>query len=81
MNLFTDLDVASPKINYMNELLLNEFDKKIKKDNVDSCLILQDGALVYKYFRNNKMRVKQHKINSVTKSVLSALIGIALIKG
>ena len=81
MNLFTDLDVASPKINYMNELLLNEFDKKIKKDNVDSCLILQDGALVYKYFRNNKMRVKQHKINSVTKSVLSALIGIALNKG
>ncbi|MEC1375634.1 hypothetical protein P9D39_15135 [Heyndrickxia oleronia] len=81
MNLFTDLDVASPKINYMNELLLNEFDKKIKKDNVDSCLILQDSALVYKYFRNNKMRVKQHKINSVTKSVLSALIGIALIKG
>lgn len=79
--MFTDLHIASPNNKYINNLLVNEFDKKIKKDKVSSCLILQDGSLVYEYFRNRKMRVKEHDIYSVTKSVLSALIGIAIDKG
>lgn len=60
---------------------LREFDKAIKKDNINSVLIQKNNTVIYEYFRNSKMKEKQHKIYSVTKSILSALIGIAIDKG
>ncbi|WP_060209943.1 serine hydrolase domain-containing protein [Sporosarcina koreensis] len=60
---------------------LTEFEKVIKKDKIDSVIVQRNDAVVFEYYRNNKMKEKQHKIYSVTKSILSALIGIAIDKG
>ena len=60
---------------------LTEFENILKKDKIDSVLVQRNDAVIFEYYRNNKMKEKQHKIYSVTKSVLSALIGIAIDKG
>ncbi|WP_249871788.1 serine hydrolase domain-containing protein [Oceanobacillus saliphilus] len=60
---------------------LNDFENKLKKDKVDSALVQRNNTVIFEYYRNNKMKEKQHKIYSVTKSILSALIGIAIDKG
>ncbi len=54
------------------------FEKAIKQDKVNSVLIYHQHSLVFESFRNAKMRTKQHKIYSITKSILSILIGIAV---
>jgi CubicO group peptidase (beta-lactamase class C family) len=60
---------------------LTEFESILKKDRVDSVLVQRNNAVIFEYYRNKKMKEKQHKIYSVTKSILSALIGIAIDKG
>ncbi|MBT2214922.1 serine hydrolase [Virgibacillus dakarensis] len=65
----------------MNEDLIKNFERKIKKDKIDSCLVHHRKSVVFEYFRNRKMKERQHKIYSVTKSILSILIGIAINKG
>ncbi|MFD2045800.1 serine hydrolase domain-containing protein [Ornithinibacillus salinisoli] len=60
---------------------LTDFEKIIKKDKIDSVLVQKNNTVIVEYYRNNKMKEKQHKIYSVTKSILSALIGIAIDKG
>lgn len=65
----------------MSESLMRNFEKEVTKDKIDSCLIQHDDKLVFEYYRNNKMKERQHKIYSVTKSILSALVGIAIDKG
>ncbi|MFC4404417.1 serine hydrolase domain-containing protein [Gracilibacillus xinjiangensis] len=60
---------------------LTDFEKIIKKDKIDSVLVQKNDTVLFEYYRNKKMKEKQHKIYSVTKSVLSALIGIAIDKG
>jgi len=60
---------------------LTNFEKILKKDKIDSVLVQRKDAVIFEYYRNNKMKEKQHKIYSVTKSILSALIGIAIDKG
>jgi CubicO group peptidase (beta-lactamase class C family) len=61
--------------------ILTELEKKIKKDKITSCLVQHEDSLVLQYYKNNKMKDKQHKVNSVTKSVLAILIGIAIDRG
>jgi CubicO group peptidase (beta-lactamase class C family) len=61
--------------------ILTELEKIIKKDKITSCLIQHENSLVFEYYKNNKMKDKQHKVNSVTKSVLSILVGIAIDRG
>ncbi|WP_227995230.1 serine hydrolase [Oceanobacillus sp. CFH 90083] len=65
----------------MHENLMKDFEREVMKDKIDSCLIQHDNKLIFEYYRNNKMKERQHKIYSVTKSVLSALVGIAIDKG
>ncbi|MFS0749812.1 serine hydrolase domain-containing protein [Oceanobacillus sp. 1P07AA] len=60
---------------------LIEFEKKIKKDHIDSVLVQSNNRIIFEYYRNRKMKEKQHKIYSITKSVLSILVGIAVDKG
>ena len=60
---------------------LTGFEKTLKKDKIDSVLVQRKDTLIFEYYRNNKMKEKKHKIYSVTKSILSALIGIAIDKG
>lgn len=63
----------------MNQMfMIDQLDKQIKKEKIDSWVILHKEATVYEYYRNRKMHDKLHKVNSVTKSVLSILIGIAI---
>ena len=57
--------------------LVNEF-SKVK---VKACVIKRNGKIVLDYHKNDKMATKQHKINSCTKSITSALIGICIDKG
>jgi CubicO group peptidase (beta-lactamase class C family) len=56
-------------------------DKKFTKEKINSCLVLHENKVIYEFFRNNKQKQKLHKVNSVTKSVLSILIGIAIDQG
>lgn len=60
---------------------LNQLEQAIKKEKIASCLIYHRGETVYQYYKNKKMEHKLFQINSVTKSVLSVLIGIAIDKG
>ncbi|MBM6616354.1 serine hydrolase domain-containing protein [Bacillus suaedaesalsae] len=41
-------------------------------------MIHHKGKTVYDYYRNRKMQDRLHKVNSITKSVLSILVGIAI---
>lgn len=70
----------STKIRLDTELLV-EFTRKIRNVKIVSCLIIQDGNDVLEYYKNKKQAEKLQKINSCTKSFISALIGIALEKG
>lgn len=65
----------------MSEKWMKNFEKEVMKDKIDSCLIQHDDKLIFEYYRNKKMKVRQHKIYSVTKSILSALVGMAIDKG
>lgn len=49
--------------------------------NLRSCLIQQQGELIFEYYRDQYIPAEIAKINSCTKSILSALIGIALDQG
>lgn len=60
---------------------LNGLEQDIKKVKISSCLIYHDNGIVYQYFKNKKMTNKLFNLNSVTKSVISILIGIAIDKG
>ncbi|WP_042472623.1 serine hydrolase domain-containing protein [Bacillus ndiopicus] len=60
---------------------VSDFEKIIKKDKIDSVIVQKNNTVIFEYYRNNRMKDKQHKIYSVTKSVLSALMGIAIDKG
>ncbi|WP_340024323.1 serine hydrolase [Paenibacillus sp. FSL K6-1096] len=46
-----------------------------------SCLIQRQGKLIFEYYRDQHIPSELAKINSCTKSILSALIGIAIDKG
>lgn len=46
--------------------------------NLRSCLIQQQGELIFEYYRDQSIPSEIAKINSCTKSILSALIGIAM---
>ncbi|KAA0549005.1 serine hydrolase [Bacillus sp. BGMRC 2118] len=57
---------------------LDTLHKQIKKEKIDTVMIQHKGITIYEYYRNRKMQDRLHKINSVTKSVLSILVGIAI---
>ncbi|CAM4425117.1 serine hydrolase domain-containing protein [Paenibacillus tarimensis] len=61
----------------LSHLNTGKLDVCLKKAKVHGCLISIDNKLVYQFYKNKKMKTKQHKINSCTKSVISCLVGIA----
>ena len=61
----------------MYKEIINEFNK-IK---VKGCIIKQYDDIVLEYYKNDKIRESKQVINSCTKSVVSALLGICLEKG
>jgi CubicO group peptidase (beta-lactamase class C family) len=67
-----------------NEQIWNNIDKEILQGNyglMNSVLIIYNDKLILEKYYNDWTRDKLHEIHSVTKSVTSALIGIALDKG
>ncbi len=67
----------------IDESLIAAADKEINYalKNVHSFLIIKDGCLVYEKYYNGFKPYYKSQIASVTKSVISSLIGIALDKG
>jgi CubicO group peptidase (beta-lactamase class C family) len=55
--------------------------KRISKEKTNSCVVLQNGRLQEAYYKNRKAAVRLHKNNSVTKSIISALVGLCLKQG
>ncbi|GIO08142.1 6-aminohexanoate-dimer hydrolase [Brevibacillus reuszeri] len=60
---------------------LNQFQKAISKEKINACLVQRGEEVILSYFRNPKMSSKLFQIHSVTKSVMSLLIGIAIERG
>lgn len=58
-----------------------KLENELKKERISTCLIYHNNEIVYRYNKNLKSESKLFKINSVTKSVLSILMGIAIDKG
>lgn len=69
---------SNPSEHNMNEVTLNELMKKMGDEKILSCLILKNNALVLEYYKNNKIQGRVQTINSCTKSIVSALIGILM---
>jgi len=63
--------------------MLSNLDSIIKTQytNIEGILILQDGYILYEKYYHGKNKENKFHVASVTKSVLSALIGIAIDKG
>lgn len=73
--------ISTPKQYNMDQECFEKIEKAVKKTKVKSCLIIKEGALVYQYYKSNKIRDNLQRINSCTKSVISILIGIAIQEG
>lgn len=62
-------------------ILFNQLENEIKKERISSCIVYQEGKIKFQYYKNLKSESKLYKVNSVTKSLLSILIGIAIDNG
>ncbi|KMY32923.1 6-aminohexanoate hydrolase [Lysinibacillus xylanilyticus] len=74
---------VKPESIYMNNEKLSKLEHTIKSDynNINGIVIIRNGNLAYEKYFNGKSPDDCHHVASVTKSVLSALIGIAIDKG
>jgi len=76
--------VSTPTAQNMSETRLNEMSAHIKEEGfaIDSILIVRNGYIVFEQYLNPEHNQSSlHPIFSCTKSVLSALTGIAIDKG
>lgn len=60
---------------------LNKLESQIKKEKISACLIYQQGQVIFEYYKNRKCADKLFNVHSVTKSVVSILVGIAIDQG
>lgn len=67
----------------MDQKSIRELEHKINTDygNTTGVVVLKDGKLVYEKYFNRCTRESQAHVYSVTKSIISILIGIAVDKG
>lgn len=65
----------------LDEASLLAFEKRLSKHKIDYCQVSRDGRALLAYSRNAQAAGKLHKINSITKSVVSLLVGIAIERG
>lgn len=74
---------VKPESIYMNNEKLSKLEQTIKSEynNINGIVIIRNGHLAYEKYFNGKGPGDCHHVASVTKSVLSALIGIAIDKG
>ena len=55
--------------------------KKLSKIKVQSCIISKENETIFEYSKNDKILTNPQKINSCTKSVTGALLGICIDRG
>lgn len=65
----------------MDMMNIDSFHHELKKYKILSCIIKKDNDILLSYFSNQKMKKQVQTINSVTKTVVGVLIGIAMQKG
>jgi CubicO group peptidase (beta-lactamase class C family) len=65
----------------MNEMNIKDLEKKLKSVKIEGLIIQQGEKRVFEYFKNKKVQDKPSKVYSITKSILSILIGILVDKG
>jgi CubicO group peptidase (beta-lactamase class C family) len=69
------LDMESKKVSKLDSLITSEY------SNITGIVVVKDGYVTYERYFNGFEVDDTHHVASVTKSVLSALIGIAIEKG
>lgn len=60
---------------------LEAFKRQIQRDKISSCLIYCQSQTIFEYYKNRKSCNKLFQVNSVTKSIISILVGIAIDNG
>ncbi|GIN84787.1 hypothetical protein J6TS2_11730 [Heyndrickxia sporothermodurans] len=60
---------------------LIKLEKKLKKVRIEAFLINNGRERIFEYLKNKKVREKPSKVYSVTKTIISILIGILVDKG
>jgi len=60
---------------------MNNLEKKLKSVKIEGFIINQRNERVFEYMKNKKIREKPSKVYSITKSIVSILIGILIDKG
>ncbi|MCB0202462.1 MAG: serine hydrolase, partial [Anaerolineae bacterium] len=75
--------VSAPEPQGMDGALLDQMMKFVDENRiaVDSVLVVRNGTLVFETYRNGYGADSRHHLQSATKSVTSALVGIALRDG
>jgi CubicO group peptidase (beta-lactamase class C family) len=75
--------ISTPEMQGMHSQMLTEMMEHIKKNNfnIDSILIVRNGHMVFDAYFYPFSNEQKHHIYSCTKSIMSALIGIAIDKG
>ncbi|MGG3806156.1 serine hydrolase domain-containing protein [Metabacillus fastidiosus] len=79
----TEWQVADPKILGMDAEKLSKLDPAIKSDysNINGIVIVKNGYIAYERYYNGYGADNAYHMTSVTKSILSALIGIVIEAG
>jgi len=70
-----------PENHGMDIKTLNNFYESIKEKPVNAVLIIKDGYIISQYFKDNYNEDSVFNMHSCTKSVTSALVGIAIDRG
>lgn len=65
----------------LDEAVIEELIEEISKSDVNTMFMIKDGYLVKEYYKGSALKGRTTPINSATKSITSALIGIAIDKG
>ncbi|WP_352418081.1 serine hydrolase [Proteiniborus sp.] len=62
----------------MEQAIFNDMMNNIKDENILNFVVVKDGKIVIDYNKKDEYKNKRFKVNSCTKSIISALIGIAI---
>lgn len=65
----------------MSEISFNELEKKVKKIKIEGFVIYKGNTRIFEYLKNKKVVENPTKVYSITKSIVSILIGIMFDKG